>query len=82
MKDVYAEVVLEGLRAEILKVLSKPMLRDEIARCLSVNWRTVDHYLRVLEEYGLARSFEVGRRKYYVRSGKLRVSHDSYGECL
>ena len=61
------------LRYDILKLLhtsKRPLCINEIARKMNVSWRTVEHHILILREYGLVKSLSIGKRIYYVISEK------------
>jgi DNA-binding transcriptional ArsR family regulator len=43
-------------RLSILKALAAPKDRLQLANQLSLDWKTVDHHVRVLNEYGFIKA--------------------------
>ena len=64
--------LLEGsrggkLRAKILLLLKeKPLNPNQLARLLGVNYRTISHHLKVLEEHGLVKKLRNSHGAPYV----------------
>jgi DNA-binding transcriptional ArsR family regulator len=82
-KVLYWEMILgtEGgvNRAMIIKHLKEaPLNINQIAEKLNVNYRTISHHVKILEENGLLASTKGKYNKMYFLSDELQNNYDEF----